>query len=63
MTAPFMSVIGKYLNDEQAAEFEFIQEGSVELKDDVVDRSFQVVKTNRDTVLAQGHHVWMLTEL
>ena len=57
MTAPFMSVIGKYLNDEQAAEFEFIQEGSVELKDDVVDRSFQVVKTNRDTVLAQGHHM------
>ena len=57
MTAPFMSVIGKYLNDEQSAEFEFIQEGSVELKDDVVDRSFQVVKTNRDTVLAQGHHM------
>ena len=29
----------------------------MELKEDVVDRSFQVVKTNRDTVLAQGHHM------
>ena len=57
MTAPFMSVIGKYLNDEQAAEFEMIQEGSVELKQDVVDRSFQVFKTNRDTVLAKGYHM------
>ena len=56
MTSAFEGVLGNYLNQAQLDEFVMIQTGSEELKDTVVDRTFQVTKTNRNTVLAEGHH-------
>ena len=55
-TASFINTIDKYLNDEQMADF--IQMETVfddSMVDFVYDRSYNVVKTNRNIVMAEGH--------
>jgi len=55
-TASFINTIDQYLNDEQMADF--IQMETVfddSMVDFVYDRSYNVVKTNRNIVMAEGH--------
>ena len=55
-TPTFQNVVDKYLSDEQMADFMTMQtvfdESMIEF---IEDRSFNVVKTNRNIVLAEGH--------
>jgi len=54
-TKSFVQTIGKYLSDEQVAEFVKIQTNLE--SDDVIERLFEVTHTNGDVVLAQGYNI------
>ncbi|DAC07840.1 MAG TPA: hypothetical protein D7H88_04585, partial [Candidatus Poseidoniales archaeon] len=55
-TEPFMNVMDKYLDDDQLAEFNTMQltfdESMIEF---IEERSFNVVKSNRNVVMAEGY--------
>ena len=55
-TAGFQSVLDDYLTEEQLSDFATIQTGSSPSIDFIQDRSFSVIKTNRDIVMAEGYH-------
>ena len=52
----FVNQVDKYLNDEQLEEFVTLQtKFDEEMVDYITKRSFKVMKTNRDVVMAQGY--------
>ena len=56
MTPTFQNTVDKYLNDEQMDDFVTMQTTFDETMIDFIEtRSFNVVKTNRNIVLAEGH--------
>ncbi len=56
MTPTFRNTVDKYLNDEQMDDFMTMQTTFDESMIDFIElRSFNVVKTNRNIVLAEGH--------
>ncbi len=55
-TTSFENTLLKYLNDEQYSDFVTIQTNSDETMVDFIElRSFNVIKTNRDVVMAEGY--------
>ena len=56
MTPTFAGVVQKYLDDDQWADFETLQLNfGEEMISFIEERSFNVVKTNRDVVMAEGY--------
>ena len=56
LTPTFAGVVQKYLNDDQWSDFETLQLNfGEEMIPFIEERSFNVVKTNRDVVMAEGY--------